>query len=421
MNIGYLIPEWPGQSHVWAWREICHLRELGLDLTILSTREPKELGKHNFAFAAHAETVYLWPISMSKIILNLIWEITFNLKGFLSCIQLGLSLPVYKKPTWKSVLPLLIPACQLAREVKRRKIQHLHTPMPGNSAVLCMMVKRLTGIPYSLTIVAAFDHWGGAMQEKIADANFVSLVAQWMVNEMPKAFPMISPTHYSITRHGVDTKKWIPDPNKPFNKAQPKRILSIGRLAACKGFDVLLEAAALAKSKDVPFQLRIIGEGPERSQLEQLVDRLNLNAEVVLLGSLGEEQCLAEARAADLFVLASHHEPLGVVYLEAMATEVATIGTAAGGVLEIITDGVDGLLVPPNQPEKLADAIVEVLTNDQMREQLAKAGRRTVIEKFDSRIGGTMLRDLILQSSQTRESPNWREAFRELKEASSFN
>ena len=421
MNMGYLIPEWPGQSHVWAWREICHLRELGLNVTILSTQEPKELGKHDFTFVAHAETVYLWPISISKILLSLIWAITHNPKGFLSCIQLGLSLPVYKKPTWKSVLPLLIPACQLAREVKRRKIRHIHTPMPGNSAVLCMMVKRLTRVPYSLTIVAAFDHWGGAMHEKIADANFVSLVAQWMANEMPKAFPMISPNHYSITRHGVDTKKWIPHPNKPFNTAQPKRILSIGRLAACKGFDVLLEATALAKSKGVSLELRIVGEGPERPRLEQLIERLNLKAEVVLLGSLGEEQCLAEARAADLFVLASHHEPLGVVYLEAMATEVATIGTAAGGVPEIITDGVNGLLVPPNQPEKLAHAMVQVLTNDQMREQLAKAGRRTVIEKFDSRIGAAMLRGLILQGSQTRDVINWSEAFSELQKTSSRN
>ncbi|CAD5916916.1 putative glycosyltransferase MJ1607 [Planktothrix tepida] len=403
MKIGYLIPEWPGQSHVWAWREISHLRELGLDITIFSTRQPKELGKHSFALAAQAETCYLWPLSISKIILSLTWAIVRHLKGFLSCIQLAFTLPVDKQPSWKSVLPLIIPACQLAQEVKYRQIKHLHTPIPGNSAILCMMVKRLVDLPFSLTVVAAFEDWGGALKEKFEDAAFVTLVAEWMVEEMQKDFSSLAPQHYHyITRHGVDTQKWMPDSNKKLDVACPKRILSIGRLVFSKGFDILIKAVAIVKEKGVPFQLRIAGSGPEQPRLQALIYELGLNEDVLLLGSIGEEECLSEAQSADLFILASHKEPLGVVYLEAMAAEVATIGTAAGGVVEIITDHVNGLLVPPFDVQKLADAIVQLLTDDLFRKQLAKAGRQTVIEKFDSRLGAATLHNLILQSSYAR-------------------
>lgn len=396
MKIGYLMPEWPGQSHVWAWREITHLRELGLEVTIFSTRQPQELGKHGFTAIAQSETRYLWPLSLGQMLQSLIWAIVRHPKGMLSCVRLGFSLPVESQPSWKSVLPLILPACQLAREVEHRQIEHLHTPIPKNSAILCMLVKRLLNLPFSLTVVADFSHWGGAMQEKFEDAAFITLVAEWMVQQMRETFPSISPHRYRVTRHGVDTKKWTPSAHR--KTTEPKRLLSIGRLVPTKGFDILLKAVALVKEEGLPFQLRIAGGGPEQAHLEALIDELDLGADVVLLGSIGEEECLAEARAADLFVLASHREPLGVVYLEAMAVEVAAIGTDAGGAAEIITDQANGLLVPPCQVKELAEAISRLLRDDELRTKLAKAGRQTVIEKFDSRIGATALWKLILQS-----------------------
>jgi colanic acid/amylovoran biosynthesis glycosyltransferase len=101
--------------------------------------------------------------------------------------------------------------------------------------------------------------------------------------------------------------------------------------------------------------------------------------------------CLDEMRRADLFVLASDAEPLGVVYMEAMSAGVATIGTAAGGVAEIITSGVDGVLVPPKDPAALAAAIAELSSDNERRARIAAAGRATIIEKFDARLGAATL------------------------------
>jgi colanic acid/amylovoran biosynthesis glycosyltransferase len=403
MKIGYLIPEWPGQSHVWAWREISHLRESGLNVTILSTRQPKQLGKHSFAIKAQAETSYLWPLSMTKVIQSLMWALLRSPQGFLSCIQLGFTLPIDQKPSWKSVLPLMIPACRLAHQMQEMEIEHLHTPIPGNSAILMMMVKRLVNIPFSLTVVAPFGDWGGAMQEKFEDAAFVTVVAQWMMEQMQKDFTSIPGNRYCITRHGVDIQKWTPDSTQKLAASEPKQIFSIGRLAHSKGFDVLLKSLVTVKSQGIDFQLKIAGEGPERSRLEALICDLGLGSNVVLLGSVSEDECLAVMQASDLFVSASRSEGFSVARQEAMAVEVATIGTDIEGADELITDRVNGLLVPPEDADVLADAISRVLSDEQFRTQLARAGRQTMLDKFDSRLGAAILHNLIVQSVYDQE------------------
>ena len=133
--------------------------------------------------------------------------------------------------------------------------------------------------------------------------------------------------------------------------------------------------------------------GPQRRDLESLAKELGIAEEVKFEGSVSEERIIDEMRRTDVFVLASHSEPLGVVYMEAMSMEVATVGTAAGGVGEIITDGVDGLLVEPRNVEALAGAMARLQDNPDLRRRLAQAGRPTIINRFDSQIGARTLRE----------------------------
>ena len=131
--------------------------------------------------------------------------------------------------------------------------------------------------------------------------------------------------------------------------------------------------------------------GPQRRDLESLAKELGIAEEVKFEGSVSEERINDEMRRTDVFVLARHSEPLGVVYMEAMSMEVATVGTAAGGVGEIITDGVDGLLVEPRNVEALAGAMARLQDNPDLRRRLAQAARPTIINRFDSRIGARTL------------------------------
>jgi glycosyltransferase involved in cell wall biosynthesis len=171
------------------------------------------------------------------------------------------------------------------------------------------------------------------------------------------------------------------------------RIITVGRLHPSKGHDDLLRATAKLVKDGRNVTLRVLGDGPQRRDLERLAQELGLAHEVSFAGSVSEEEIIREMGNADVFVLASHAEPLGVVYMEAMAMEVATIGTAAGGVGEIITDGVDGLLVEPRNVKALAAAIAMLQDDPGLRLRLAHFGRQTIVNKFDSRIGAKTLQD----------------------------
>jgi len=389
MKIAHIMPEWPHHGQLWFWREICCLRGWGMDVSIFSTRRPRpqDRARHAFADAGEAETFYLWPQGKWRVAWDLLCCFLYSPLGFLRCMALAFSLDVEARPRWKYVLPLLVPACIFAREARRRGIEHIHCHTASKSAILCMMVRRLNGTPFSLIVNADIGWWGGAMRQKFADTAFTLLCTRVMVREMERDYPSIPPDRYALGRVGVDARQWTPPPGgRPPREDGELRILSVSRLVKSKGQDVLLRAVALLKQSGLSVCLRIGGNGPEMDALQALSRELQLTEAVAFLGFIDESQYMAEMRSADVFVLASHQEPMGVVYMEAMATEIPTIGTNAGGVPEIITDNVNGLLVPPNDPPALAAALRRLHEQPELRATLGQAARQTILNEFDSHL-----------------------------------
>jgi glycosyltransferase involved in cell wall biosynthesis len=266
----------------------------------------------------------------------------------------------------------------------------LHSQSCANSAVLCMMVRRLIGIPYSLVINANVAWWGGAMREKFREADFTMTHTQWLYDEVRRDFPELGREQVLRGSIGVDTESWQP-PISRIRQAAVQSLLTVGRLHESKGHDYLIKALERLRSEGRPVVLRVAGTGPELSKLQALVHHYKLNDAVTFLGNLSEEDVKSEMRRAAVFILASHAEPLGVVYMEAMAMEVPTIGTDAGGVTEIIANEVDGLLVPPRDVDALAKAIARLLDDQHLSETLGKAGREKIVRRFDSRVGAEIL------------------------------
>ncbi len=392
MRIAYLIPEFPGQTHIWMWREMVHLREWGAQIVLFSTRHPPERdrARHTFADRAQRETIYLTD-HPAAILTAALWALGTRPRALLACIWLALTLPVEARPRWRRVLPLVAPACLLARHMKRDRIEHLHCHTCANGAILAMMNHRLTRVPYSLTLNANLEWWGGAMAQKLGESRFTIAIAGWMLAQIRRDFPQLAAEQAILGRIGVDTRKWTPadPPDRPYTG--PTRLVSVGRLHEGKGFDVLLRAVRGVLDRGHDLSLRIIGAGPQRPELESLVRDLHLGDTVTFLGSLSEDQIIEQLHEADVFVLASHEEPLGVVYMEAMALGVATIGTSAGGVSEIIDDGRNGLLTPPRQADRLVESIIRLVRDRHLRRSLAAAGRRTIVARFDSRLGAAVL------------------------------
>lgn len=175
--------------------------------------------------------------------------------------------------------------------------------------------------------------------------------------------------------------------------AGAKLVLGLGRLHEVKGFDVLIRAVAAIPD----MHLVIAGEGPERAALTALVRDCGVADRVHLPGWRTDVGALL--RAADVFVSSSRHEPLGNMVLEAFSAGVPVVAAAAEGPRELITQGVDGLLVAIDDPAALAAAIADVLGDRGRGAALAAAGRARYEAEFAAPIvvaaWRTLLGDLI--------------------------
>jgi colanic acid/amylovoran biosynthesis glycosyltransferase len=399
MRIGYLIPDFPGQTHIWMWREISHMREWGTEIVIFSTKRPSLDIKalHDFSTIAEQETYYLWKKDFFEVIINSFWAIFNHPLGLFKCIFLALTIDIDARPKWCLTLPLIVISCILAREASKRSIEHLHCHSCANSAILAMMLKHLTGIPYSLTLNANIEWWGGAMREKFSDAKFTIAIAKWLFEKVKQDYTNLREEQVVLGRIGVDTAKWV-CPTKTNHNHEIFHIISVGRLHPSKGHIFLIQAVKYLVDLGEDIRLTIIGAGSESENLMLLVSELKLSDIVQFTGSRSEEEIIKYMQQANAFVLASHAEPLGVVYMEAMSMQLPTIGTNAGGVPEIILNGDDGLLVEPCNHETLASAIALLIKNPQLRLKLGHNARKKIIQNFDSRIGATTLYQCIFGS-----------------------
>ncbi len=396
MRIGYVIPEFPSQTHVWIWREILHVREWRMPMTTFSTQRPaaKDRARHAFADQAERETVYLWPRSKLGALLTVLGTLLCHPIGFAGCLRLALTLEnTVNRGKVRPLLPLVVPACILAKEARKAGITHLHSHSVARSAVLCMMVKRLIGLPYSLTLNADLSWWGGGVEQKLAESAFTIAITQSLLDEIHVKFPAIPPGRIILGRIGVDTRRWERPASRPMPTGDSGqfRIVSVGRMHHNKAFDVLMQAARKLTDDGMDIEVRIIGDGSEHAALETLRTRLRLEGIVTFLGSMSEDQIIDELLDAHIFSAVSRHEPLGVVYMEAMALGVPTLGTTSGGVREIIDSEHNGLLVEPGNPEALASAIRRLIDDPALRQRFSEAGRRAIVEKFDSRIGAATI------------------------------
>lgn len=165
-----------------------------------------------------------------------------------------------------------------------------------------------------------------------------------------------------------------------------RHIVSVGAIKARKGFHTLVEAFGLLKTKGFAFRADCIGPKDPTGyavRVEERVKELGLGDRVRFTGRVSEEELNAAYAGADLFVLPSEHdgtafEGLGLVYLEAMTYGLPVIGCLDSGAEDIIQDGVNGFLVPPGQPEKLAAAIERVLGDETLWKKLAEAAPRSI-------------------------------------------
>lgn len=189
----------------------------------------------------------------------------------------------------------------------------------------------------------------------------------------------------TVVWNGINVKEFC---NKTYStakfpiteeKTQKSLVLTVARMDRLKGHRYLIEAAAMVPDAVFLFA----GDGIERPELENLAIELNVSDKVIFLGQRNDIPELL--RTCNIFVLPSLLEGLSLSILEAMAASRPVIATDIPGMREIITDGVNGLLVPPADPDALAEKINLALSDTKLEETIALAGKKRVLRDFSSK------------------------------------
>ncbi|MHB1295195.1 MAG: glycosyltransferase [Anaerolineae bacterium] len=194
----------------------------------------------------------------------------------------------------------------------------------------------------------------------------------------------------TIISNGIDTARYSAEQNhdadvvERYSLPARARILFVGRMARDKEIDVLIRAMPrIAERSDA--HLLLVGRGDERSSLEVLAHEEGVAGRVHFLGFVPEDDMPALFRAVDLFAITSTCEVQSLPTLEAMATRLPVVAADAVALPEIVKHGGNGFLVPPREPEAVADAIVRILSDRGMAARMGEAGYAIARQHDESR------------------------------------
>lgn len=189
----------------------------------------------------------------------------------------------------------------------------------------------------------------------------------------------INPERVQVVGNGVDPVKFHPP---PMSSLRSQDILYTGRLGTGKGLDYLLSAFATVRNLNPKPMLRIFGDGPLRKHLERRAHQLGVANRVRFEGFVDSRHLAEVYRTCSCFVSPSLYEGLSTSLLEAMASAAPIVATRVPGSEDAIENGVSGLLVPPGNSERLAEAISVILSNRETALHMGMEARRTVEQKF---------------------------------------
>jgi|GEM_PF-431470 len=286
-----------------------------------------------------------------------------------------------------------------ARRVEQARARHLHAHFASSAALTAMRLARITGRPYSVT-AHAYDIFVSPqnLQEKLEHAAFVTTGCLYNVEYLERVAPRAR-IHEVVM--GID--------GELFRRSEPypggRRVIAVGRLIAKKGFAHLLDAVGRLERIAPLEHLDIVGDGPLRESLRERAKRLGIDGKVTFLGSLDHASVRRVLESADLLVMPSviasdgDRDSMPVVVKEALALEIPVVASDEVGLPELVRPEW-GRLVPPADPERLAEAIAALLDlPPEERVRMGRAGRSHVIAHCSVELETAKLVRLIGDSS----------------------
>ncbi len=385
-SLTYIIGTYPGLTTTFIDREVMALRGMGAQLQILSIRQPwTKLSAEQEAL--RKDVTYLLPIKWLPLIISHLSYALTKPKRFFSTLVYLLTRP---HPSLRARLMTFIHFMEgvyAAYTLRRAPGQHLHAHFIDRAATVALVASRLLDIPYSVTAHASDIYVNPVLlKEKLANAKFVSTCTAYNRSYLSQFGKDLFNHKLLCIYHGLELERYVKVQRTKIGRPV---ILSVGQLQERKGLSYLVEACSFLGERGIQFECRIIGEGPLRPILQDQIQRLGLENFVRLLGALPHEEVIAQYQEATVFALPAilgkdgDRDGIPNVILEALSMGLPVVSTAHSGIPEVIEEGVNGLLVPPEDAKALSSALERVICNPEMQSAFGKAGRQIVADRFN--------------------------------------
>ena len=396
-TLGYVVSTWPRLSQTFVLNEILALERRGLPVRIFSVKDPGGEPTHATLANVRAPVAYLSFRRRRRTVLAANARIARACPGryvgtLLRALRYG----------QRAIMRCFFQAGYLAELVRRDPVDHLHAHFATAPALVAMFAHDLVRIPYTFTAHARdiyVDTPPALLRAEAQRARAVITCTEYNRQYLSHQIGSAASDKLRCIYHGLDLSQFQFTWPRTLDP-EPPVILSVGRLVEKKGLGHLIMAAEILRRRGHSFEVEIIGSGPQHRTLEEQVTRLGLNDRVKLAGAQSHDVvCRAYQRAAVFAlpcVVAGDGDRDGIpnVLLEAMGSGIPVVSTPVSGIPELIESERNGLLVPPEDPARLADALERLLTSAELRERLGRAARAEIEAHFSIDGSSTQLLEL---------------------------
>ena len=399
MRIAYLVSRYPLISHVFILREVLALRRAGVQIDTFTIRRA---GEDHLLSAddrdAAATTYSILPPSPIRLVGSHARALVHRRRRYLATLRRALEMRGVgaKAALWQ--IFYFGEAVLMWRECERREIRHIHAHHANVASDVALLASYLGGDAWSWSFTMHgstefFDVREHRLAAKTRLAKFVVCVS---AHGRSQLMSLVGTSHWEklqVVHCGLDPALFSRNESRGGDGLL--EVLTVGRLVPVKGQTLLMESIAELGRRGVDARLTIVGDGPQRSELHGLAERLGISDRVDLPGAVGQGEIRAYYERADLFALPSFAEGLPVVLMEAMAMELPVVASRITGIPELVNEGISGLLVVPGRRDDLTGALEEILTAPtDRRRQMGRAGREKVLAEFDLASTAAQLKDV---------------------------
>jgi glycosyltransferase involved in cell wall biosynthesis len=290
-----------------------------------------------------------------------------------------------------TVFLLLFPVimCQLIRLLQRCRIQIVNVHYPADPFFYFSICRHILRVKLITSVHGADilpdgkprDQYSQAMKSLLSSSDRIIAVSRAFQNDFVNLFPNFQGKSIYI-HNGVNRTELNQSLKFESRHDQDRYILCVAMHNEKKALDVLIRAVALLDDVKPPFKLILVGDGPLHQHLKDLALSLKVHKRIAFLGFQGRTEVVKLLHGCELFVLPSRSEPFGIAIIEALACKKPVVATSVGGIPEIIEHGINGILVDPDNPSALAEALRTLLTDNDLRRTLAANGYVTVQRRF---------------------------------------